>query len=151
MALYALVQNNLVVAVETLTDDQYAAIGSQYQSIVDVTNYNPIPTVGMTCTDGQTFTGGTAQTNWCITRLAFRERFTSAELLGIIAASEVANTEGYTLQMMLQNQAVATFVDLSRSDTIAGVNALATMGLITSARATTILTTVPMLTELYQG
>lgn len=151
MSLFALVQNNTVVAVEILQDADIQAIGNHYQSIIDVTSYNPTPSVGMVCVDGVNFTGGTASTNWKITKLAFRERFTSAELVGIIAASSQANTIGYTIQMMLQNQMIATYIDLSRSDTAAGVGALVSMGLITSDRANTILTTIPTIAELYQG
>jgi len=82
-----------------------------------------------------------------ITKLAFRERFTTSELLGVYTAIPTYPL----LQIMIDNQAVSTFIDLSRSDTISGVDYLVSIGLLTLTRATTILTTPPSAMEIYQG
>ena len=71
-----------------------------------------------------------------VTRLAFRNRFTGTEKVNLYTAA----TSNAALRVYLDDLAAATFVDLTRADTIASVNALATAGVITGARATAILT-----------
>lgn len=71
-----------------------------------------------------------------ITKLAFRQRFTFAERVAIETAAET----DASVRVMLKDQEAATFIDLSRQDTIDGVNALASGGLITAQRASEILT-----------
>jgi hypothetical protein len=146
----ALVTDYVVVAIQTVPDaSAYQALAAQYQIVIDITNMLPQPQIGWTFDGRNLISNGITTTQ--ITKLAFRERFTSTELIGIIAASMQATQTGYTLQMMLQNQTIATYIDLSRSDTIAGVGLLVSLGLITSARANTILTTPPTAMEIYQG
>ena len=118
------------------------------QIAIDITNMNPQPQIGWT------FNGGFLVTNIAsgpmsvkITKLAFRERFTMSELIAILQASET----DYVLQVLEQNQMMATYVDLARTDTQAGVEYLVTKGLLTQPRAVAILTTPPTLTELYTG
>lgn len=71
-----------------------------------------------------------------ITKLAFRQRFTFAEKVAIETAAET----DASVRVMLKDQEAASFIDLSRQDTIDGVNALASAGLITAPRASEILT-----------
>ncbi len=93
-----------------------------------------------------------------ITVLAFRNRFTQAEKIAIDLAS-IDNPTGTTqqrqlaatLRVMNADIAVATFIDLSRADTRAGVQALETYGIIGTGRASAILDTVPAAIELYKG
>lgn len=142
----ALVQNNVVVSVSTIPDDggaSYAQIAQGYQAAIDVTGVSPPPQVGWIFNGSSLVSNGVNST--VITKLAMRERFTITELTYIMAAAAT----NFTLQAMLGNQQVATFIDLSRSDTIAGVGYLVSLGLITSDRATTILTTPPTAAEVY--
>jgi hypothetical protein len=82
-----------------------------------------------------------------ITKLAFRNRFTTAEKVALEMAS-IDNPSGTpqerqlqaALRVYLKDLDNATYVDLARTDTQYGVQQLAGLGLITSARATTILT-----------
>lgn len=82
-----------------------------------------------------------------ITKLAFRNRFTTTEKVALEMAS-LDNPAGTMQQRQLQaalrvylkDLDNATFVDLERADTVAGVNQLATMGIITADRAAKILT-----------
>ena len=71
-----------------------------------------------------------------VTRLAFRNRFTGAEKVALytVAVSSIP------IKIYLDDLAAATFVDLSWADTIASVGALVSAGLLTSGRATAILT-----------
>lgn len=84
-----------------------------------------------------------------ITVLAFRNRFTQAEKVTIDMAS-IDNPAGTmqqrqlaaSLRVMNADLAVATFVDLDRAETRAGVQALETYGIIGAGRAAQILSTV---------
>jgi len=71
-----------------------------------------------------------------ITKLAMRNRFTFAEKVAIQTASE----SSADLQVYLDDLAVSTYIDLSRSDTIAGVQMLESSGVIATGRASEILT-----------
>lgn len=142
--LCAIIHENLVKGVVDLTEEEIQIFGSMYESIVDVSGLIPIPQVGWSF-DGATITGTTVSRK--ITRLAMRQRFTVPELLGIM--NYVASNPASIIAMLMQNLQVATFIDLSRSDTQAGLAALVGYGLITSPRATTILTTIPTQQEIY--
>ena len=150
--LCALVQNNIVVDIQTIPDDggaSYALIASEYQAAIDITSMVPQPQIGWQFTGNSLVTNGVVQ--MVITRLAFRERFTTSELISIVAGIAAGGTTGYILEVLRENIQTATFIDLSRSDTQAGVQELVALGLLTQARATAILTTPPTATEIYKG
>lgn len=82
-----------------------------------------------------------------ITVLALRNRFTQTEKITIDmasidnpSASSQARQLAASLRVMMSDLNVATFVDLSRPDTIAGIQALETYGIIGAGRANHILT-----------
>jgi len=83
-----------------------------------------------------------------LTRLAFLDRFTDAEAVAIDLAS-IDNPTGTSeerigqasIRRYMSKIDAATFVDVAREDTIAGVNVLETMGLIGTGRADEILST----------
>lgn len=70
-----------------------------------------------------------------ITKLAFKQRFTQDERIAIRAASETI-PQVYDFQDLVNS---ATFIDLSRQDTIDAVNAIEQLGLIQDGRAEVIL------------
>lgn len=81
-----------------------------------------------------------------ITRLAFRNRFLPAEKVTLELASLdnpagplLARQQAAALRAYLADVAAATFVDLSRADTRAGVQYLETVTLIAAGRAAAIL------------
>lgn len=81
-----------------------------------------------------------------ITRLAFRNRFTQAEKIAIEmaaldnpAATMADRQNAAALRASMKDQENATFIDLSRPDTRAGVQNLEAMGLIAAGRAIEIL------------
>lgn len=76
-----------------------------------------------------------------ITRLAFVDRFTDAEAVAIDLASIGATVQAASIRRYLDKVNKAVFIDLSREDTQAGVQALETNGLISVGRADVILTT----------
>lgn len=142
----ALIQNNLVVGVGDFTNDQIQLFGPYFEQIVDCTNLIPQPGIGWAF-DGQNITGTNVSRK--ITRLAMNQRFTVGEMLGLLT---YVNTNPISIvALLLQRLQIATYVDLSRSDTQAGIGVLVSYGLLTSDRANTILTTVPTPNEIYQG
>lgn len=81
-----------------------------------------------------------------ITKLAFRNRFTVAEKITLeLASIDDINAPAQTrqlsaaLRVYMKDLETASFVDLERSDTQAGVLQLATVGLLTAERANSIL------------
>ena len=74
-----------------------------------------------------------------ITRLAFLSRFTDEDAIALDLASQGATVEAATLRRYLSKVNAATFIDLSREDTRAGVLALESMGILAEGRALEIL------------
>lgn len=82
-----------------------------------------------------------------ITKLAFKQRFTQDERIAIRAASETI-PQVYDFQDLVNS---ATFIDLSRPDTIAAVNAIEQLGFIEAGRASIILGPPVEEIEKYRG
>lgn len=142
----ALIQNNLVVGVIDLTEDQTQLFGSVFEQIIDVTNYIPQPQIGWAF-DGINISGSNVSLK--ITRLAMNQRFTTTEMLTIM--TYVNANPASVAALLLQRLSISTYIDLSRSDTQAGLAYLVSVSLLTSPRATVIGTTIPSPIELYQG
>lgn len=95
---------------------------------------------------------------WKITKLAFRNRFSQPEKVTIEIAS-LDNPAALMAQRQMaaalrayqSDVATATFIDLKRADTRAGVQALESYGLLAAGRAAVILDTVPTAEELWHG
>lgn len=73
-----------------------------------------------------------------VTASDFRDRFTSAELINILAAAYGGDTTAQLLLLKIQTN--STGVDLRIDETIQGVQYLVSIGAISSDRATAILT-----------
>lgn len=87
--------------------------------------------------DGEVFTAPPpAAAAKRITRLAFRNRFTAAERIALYTAA--ANNA--MLRAYLDDVGAATYIDLSRTETIEGVQALEAAAIIGAGRAAEILT-----------
>ena len=83
-----------------------------------------------------------------LTRLAFRNRFTSAEKVALEiaalddpAAAMPARQQAAAVRAYLADVAAATYIDLGREDLRSGVLALEAMGLLATGRALEILDT----------
>lgn len=74
-----------------------------------------------------------------ITRLAFLNRFTDAEAISIDLASIGATEQEAGLRRYMNKVNAATFIDLARPDTRAGVQALEAGGVLAAGRAAEIL------------
>jgi hypothetical protein len=74
-----------------------------------------------------------------ITQLAFLSRFTDAEAVAIDLASIGATVEAASMRRYLSKVNAATFIDLNRPDTRAGVQSLEAGGVLVAGRALEIL------------
>ena len=74
-----------------------------------------------------------------ITRLAFLSRFTDEEAISLDLASIGATVEAASLRRYMAKVNAASFIDLSREDTRAGVLALEQAGILGEGRALEIL------------
>lgn len=144
--LNALIKNNLVVGIVDLADDEISFFASHYEQVIDVTQYTPTPVIG-SAFDGVNISGSNISRK--ITRLAMNQRFQVSEMLGLL--TYVNSNPTSIVALLLQRLQMATFVDLSRSDTIAGIGVLVSFTLLTSDRASAILNTTPTPVELYVG
>lgn len=93
-----------------------------------------------------------------ITKLAFRNRFTQAEKVGIEiaslddpAAAMQSRAAAASLRSNQADIAAASHIDLNYQDTRTGVGALEAYGLIAAGRATAILDTPPNESEMFNG
>lgn len=76
-----------------------------------------------------------------VTRLAFLSRFSDAEAIAIDLASMGATVEAAGMRRYLSKVNAATYIDLDRPDTRAGVQALEAAGILAEGRALEILDT----------
>lgn len=86
-----------------------------------------------------------------ITRLAFLNRFTDAEAIAIDLASQGVTVPAASMRRYMQKVNAATYIDLGRADTRAGVQALEAAGLLAAGRAAVILDTPPSAEEVWNG
>ena len=75
---YALVRDNVVVEIKSLTSEELVVAMTQYPIVVDITDAVPIPAVGWTFDGNKLVSNGT--TSMKISKLAFRARLTTGEL-----------------------------------------------------------------------
>lgn len=139
-----LINDGTVADIKTLTDEEIQAIGSQYAVILDYDLIYPPPHIG-DLFNGTTVVGASAARK--ITKLALRRRLTFPELIALTTAA-MTNA---TIAALKDNLTVANYVDLNRPDTIAGVGILVSAGLLTSDRATAILSAPIQDDEKYKG
>lgn len=93
------------------------------------------------------FIGDVITTPSTITKLAFKQRLTQEERIAIREAAKM-NPVVEDFQDLLSD---ATFVDLTRPDTVSAVNQLASVGLIDPSRVDIILNYPIQSHELYRG
>jgi hypothetical protein len=132
------------------TDEQYMSISKIFDAVVDVTGMIPQPMIGWYFDGRQLLDhAGNVPQSMLITKLGMLRRFTVPERLAIL--DYVEKNPVSIPAILLQNVQAATFVDLKRSDTIAGVSELIGLNLISADRAAAILNTAPDETEAYRG
>ena len=146
----AIVNNNAVTEILTIPDDggaSYQMHAARAQAAIDIGAMLVQPQIGWTF-DGSSLTSN-GLVSMKITKLGMMQRFTVPERLGILTYTQINPSS--VPAILMQNIMVATYVDLYRTDTQSGINYLVSFGLLTSARATAILTTPPTAIEVYLG
>lgn len=139
---FALIENSTV---------SNTIVADEWPGGIDIADMSPRPAPGWGY-DGQAFTPPAEQPTPSlgtrITRLAFRQRLGQAALIGIElasihnpAASAQAQQLAAMLRVMQADLISATYVDLSRADTRAGVQQLEAAGLIPPGHAAVVLDT----------
>lgn len=155
MANFAYIQDDKIVSIiEASSIDDLLPLDKKFQNIVDLSSYSPEPKVGWSFIDNKFInpadnTSPETLISMKITKLGMLQRFTLAERLAIL--NYVQQNPVSVPAVLLQNIQVATFVDLKRADTQAGIAYLQQLGLLTSDRVTAILTTLPSDLEAYKG
>lgn len=141
MANYAIIQNGKVSNV-LLADDAF--IAANYPGSPRIDTLNPVPGIGWLYASG-TFTAPASSVPVPVTsftRFGFRALFTLQELIGVdnyASNTGLNSTQMETLNTITKNFDAAETIDLSDPATQYGVNYLVSCGLLTQARATTIL------------
>ena len=130
-----------------------------FPTAIDVTDLSPRPGPRWTY-NGEEFAPPVvvAEQSRRITRLAFRNRFTQAELVALEiasldnpAADMAVRQQAASLRVMNANLATATFIDRARADTRGGVQQLEAGGLLAAGRALEILDAPIGETEAWTG
>lgn len=98
--------------------------------------------------------------SWWISKIAFRNRFTQAERVGLelaalhntsLAINHPSNLLAAALRSSMADQRDALYIDLKRQTVLAGVQALEDAGLLAAGRTAQIVLTPPTDEELYRG
>lgn len=139
MSVYARVEGGVVV--ELFTPPTNVPLASCFPSAltwVDVTAVSPAPQQGWTY-DGAVFAAPPATPPapppTIIPPSAFIDRFSAAEQQAVMTASQ----SSWQINLWLTKAVAATSVDVTDARTIAGMGALVTAGILTSARCAQIL------------
>lgn len=142
--LCAMIREGVVIEVRDVPEEELTpAFVNSWSQVVDITNEYPFPEPGWLYSNNvfstpPNYTGAASPKR--ITKLALRNRLTLNEKIAIEAlALNTANPYCIPLRAWIQDFQVATFVDLSRPDTITGVQFLEQLGLLAAGRANTIL------------
>lgn len=147
----ALIKENIVVEIREVNSESDISNGRDFQNIIDVTNSSPMPTIGWLLSGTELIGPNGENSNQInskrISKLSLLNKFTNSELAAYYTAVEA----NMSLKILDKKLFAAEFIDLSRPDTIAGIQALASVGIITNNRATEILTTLPSEEEKYKG
>lgn len=145
-------EDKVVLIVEASSIEELLPLDKKYQNLVDLSFFTPEPKVGWLFIDNQfidpsdySSPGNVIPTK--ITKLALLNRFTMSELI----AYEAGLAASSALKILDKKLFAATYIDLSRQDTIDGIGYLVTAGILTSERCSEILNAQPTTIELYQG
>ena len=140
---------SLVVEAESI--DELLPLDKKWSNLIDLSAFDPQPDYGWEFKDNVFTNPNTNEVagvavNKKITKLALLNRFTPTEL----ATYETALASSIPLKVLDKKLFAASFIDLDRADTIAGINYLVP-SILTSERASEILNAIPTETELYKG
>lgn len=143
--LYAIINNNTVEQIREVAQEEFdQGIANKNQAVVLVSGIIPEPGIGWMF-DGLKLNPPSVSTK--ISKLAFRQRFTTTELVNI----KVASATNPVIAVIMDNLQVATYIDLGRIEVAQSLGYLVSQSLLTPERMTTVLNTTPTYQELYKG
>ena len=148
MSTIACIHNGVVVNVIISSESMAAQLGFDATPIID--GLDPMPGIGWTYADSAFSEPTIVPVNYGtkLTKEAFINRFTSAEIMSVMsaAASSIPVTEVIT---WFNN--VVQYIDLDDPNTAANIAILSGANLLTAARASAITTTPVAAGEQYHG
>lgn len=146
-----LIQNGVVV--NSICADSVARAQQFYPNLVCVEQpADGQAAMGWTTTDNVNFTPPVKPVlTWMITKFALLNRLLPAEVVAINLARQGTGATAAQMESLWQYLSTASFIDLQASTTAALIQELVTAGVLTLARATTILTTPPTSAEVLGG
>ena len=144
----ALIKYGIVQSIGTADDEAGVRLLSDgFDLTIDITDAAPQPAVGWLLLGNVLVSNGSSG-EMKITKLGMLQRFTVSERLAILAY--IQSNAASVPAILMQNLTSANYVDLSRYDTKSGINYLVLLSLLTSDRASVILTTPPTALEVYR-
>lgn len=146
---YALINENKVTSiVELETEEDVVKYSQLNQLCYSLDNLSDQNVLGYDFVDNtlKDLSGNLVKQKMRLTRLAFRTRFTSSELVALYTAMQ----GNIMLQIINDNLLAATYIDLNRTETINAVYYISSLGVVTMERAQVILTTLPNELEVYR-
>ena len=143
-----MVRNNKVIAIVECEEESTYQEFAKTSLMIDITDSYPMPEIGWLF-NGVVLTKPDATIGFDtrVTPLALRNRFVIEEMVAITAAA----ASNPVVRVLLDNLAIAKYVDLNDTLTQNGIFALVAFGLLSSERASEILTTPPTKIELAFG
>jgi len=147
---YALINENKVTSiVDLLTEEDVFEYSKKNQLCYLIDDLSDQNVIGYDFVDNtlKDLSGNLVKQKMRMTRLAFRNRFTTNELVALYTEMQ----SNIMLQIINDNLLAATFIDLNRAETINAVYYIASLGVITNTRAGVILTTTPSELEVYKA
>lgn len=145
--LCAIVNDNKITEIKEISIDQYMDLARSNQLVLDITDANPMPVVGLSFDGNSIVFPGNIKPKIKISRLAFFDRFTTPELQAFYSVA-AANS---AFAIMRDKLMMATYIDLNRDAVNLALTYLVAANVLTSERKATILTTSPTYDELYKG
>jgi hypothetical protein len=152
MKVAIVLEKNVTQILDVENEEAVQELMKKFPVVVELSEYDPEPKIGWEWNGSKLFDpSGLLTASLKITRLAFRNRFTQTERATLYGLAAQNNATGYAFRDYLDSVNAATFIDLSRADTKASVNLLATMGVLSAQRASDILTKPIEDQEKYKG
>lgn len=147
MSKYAVINDNVVTQiVELNSEEEVQKFASSCQNIIDLGINIDLVQPGWLLQENKLVPPpGYQSLTMKITKLAFRQRITVPEMMGIYNAIN----SNVVVKILMDNLQIATYIDLLRNDTVSGIMYLVSQGLLTSERANIILNTPPSDLEKY--
>ncbi len=147
----ALINNSLTVyqILDVEGEQDVLDLMKRIPMVVDISvGYDPEPSIGWVW-DGKSLVDPDQNIiqHKKITKLGLRQRMTFQELVVLTEAAQAS----IPLKVIMENLQVATYIDLSRPETIAAMNMIVSMGLLTAQRASEILNNPITELERYKG